>query len=66
MENDYSVSIRKADEISSHEFSEKYHAYHSTLFHLVPSSDYSWKKCINEVDKNSLRTLVAMILSSIH
>lgn len=52
------IVYRKDKKVTSVNLEENYHAFHSTLFHFVPSSEYSFRKSINEVDKNTLRTMV--------
>lgn len=59
----FEVSVYKNNQKeSSFKLEENYHAYHSTLFHLVPSSEYTFRKTLNDVDKNAIRNIVEQVL----
>lgn len=62
----YEISIyKKGAEIGKENLKESYNAYHSTLFHLVPSSEYAFRKDLNRIDQNSIRTIVQHVVQRI-
>lgn len=63
---DYEYVIYKdGKELGRKEAKEHYHVFHSTLFHLVPSSELMYQKDINRIDKNSMNTIVQNVIQQI-
>ena len=59
---DFEVFIHRNNEpIRMIELKENYNAFHSSLFHLSSKSEYTFRKCSNEVDRNALRNLIFRI-----
>ncbi|WP_408096343.1 hypothetical protein ACJVC5_14990 [Peredibacter sp. HCB2-198] len=62
----YEVSIyKKGIKIGEESLKESYNTFHSTLFHLVPSSEYTFRKDLNKIDKNSIRTIIQHVVQQI-
>ncbi len=58
-QNKFVIKVFKNNQqVTTLDLQEDYHAFHSTLFHLVPSSDKTFRKSLNEVDKNAIRTIL--------
>ena len=58
-QNKFVVKVFKRNQqMSTLDLYEDYHAFHSTLFHLIPSSDKTFRKSLNEVDENGLRAIL--------
>lgn len=63
----YIVKIfENGKQTSTLNFKEDYHAFHSTLFYLLPSSDKSLGSSLNNIEKNSIKKILKEIPTKEH
>jgi hypothetical protein len=64
-ENFVVTVFKKNQKVSTINLREDYHAFHSSLFYLVPSSGKKAFRSLNEVDKNALRNILQSLESQL-